>query len=310
MNRATLLASFSAAALGGALTQASRAADPLRVMTTPIDPGAEPYYAQDLGFFRDAGLDATVLSVASGAVVVNSVVAGSAEIGTANLTSLAIAFNHGIPITVVAPCAFYDSKTPTPLLLVSKNSSIRSASDLNGKTVGVAGLGTVVEWAPRIWMDKNGGDSKTLHFVEMNMPLMGDALSAGRVDASVVAEPFLSQDRSQTRVLAQVYDAIAPRFSISSFFSMTSWARANADIVARFQSVIARTAAWANTHHDQSAEILARHSKIKPEIAKNMVRIGFEERLNAKMMQPLIDLVAHYGGIDAAFPADQLIFKP
>jgi NitT/TauT family transport system substrate-binding protein len=309
MNRRRLLATLSSVSVSAGLPIWAGAAIPLQMITSPIDAGAQPYYCQDLGFFRDAGIEAEVVSLGSGAVVLNAVVAKSAQIGFANLASLAIAFKRGIPITVVAPGSFYDSRTPTSLLLVSKTSPIRTAADLNGKTIAAAGLGTIVEWAPRIWMDKNGGDSSSVRFVEMNMSVMTDAIASGRIDASVVTEPFLAEVRPQARVLAAVYDAIAPRFTIGVFFANADWAHANVDAVSRFRTAIVRSAIWANSHHDESAKILMAHSKIAPEIAQQMVRIGYEDRLNPKQMQPLIDLVARYGGMDGEFPAEQLIFK-
>lgn len=309
MNRKSLLVGSVASGLFAQTPLRGEAASQVRVITSPGDPGAEPYYAQELGFFRDAGLDVDILSAGSGAIVVNSVVAQSADIGVANLASIVIAYKHGIPLTIVAPATFYDTKTATPLLLVSKTSPIRTAADLNGKIIATAGLGTIVEWAPRLWMDKNGGDSGTVHFVEINMPIMVDAIVSGRVDAGVVVEPYLTQGLPQTRVLAQVYDAIAPHFTISGYFANLDWARANADIIARFQRAIEKAARWADSHHEESAKIVMEHTPISPDVAQKMIRVGWEDRINSASMQPLIDLVARYGGISATFPASQLIFK-
>lgn len=309
MNRRELVVSSFAASAAAALPVRALAAAPLRVATSPTDAAAQPYYAQDLGYFHDAGIDPEIVAMANGSVVVSAVVGNAVEIGFANLTSLIVAFKHGIPITVVAPGPYLDSKQPVAPLVVAKNSPIRVASDLNGKTIAVAGLGSIANYAPRLWMDKNGGDSTTAHFVEMNMSQIGGALEAGRIDAGYLIDPYLAEARSQIRVLAQVGDAIASHFTIAAFFANADWARANAATVTRFRSAIARAGTWANTHQDQSAVILAKYGKIPADALKRMIRTRFEDKLDPKDMQPVIDLVARYGGIDATFPAEQLIFK-
>ena len=74
----------------------------IRVATTPIDLGAEALYAEDLGFFRKAGLNVQLSILANG-----NVVAGGfrwfGDIGQANVVALATAHANGIPFMIVAP---------------------------------------------------------------------------------------------------------------------------------------------------------------------------------------------------------------
>ena len=57
MKRSTFVAASAAFVLA---PQLARADGPIRVMTLPIDQGAQCFYAQDLGMFKKAGLDAQV----------------------------------------------------------------------------------------------------------------------------------------------------------------------------------------------------------------------------------------------------------
>lgn len=310
MKRSHVLGGLAGALGAVACPAALRAAAPVRVVTTALDASAEPFYAADMGFFRDAGVDVLVNSTSNGAVVSTAVAGNAADIGFANLMSVAVAFKRGIPFTVIAPGSYYDSRVPTSLLVVPKGSPITQARELNGKTIAAAGLRTITEFAPRVWMDKHGGDSSTVRFVEMNNPQILDALLTGRIDAAVLAEPFLEASKPVARTLAPAYDAIAPRFLVGVFFAHLDWAKSNPNVVARFEQAIVRTAAWANTHHRQSGDILVKFSKLNPAVVQKMLRIGYETKLDPAEMQPMIDVLARYGGIPQAFPADQIIFKP
>lgn len=307
MKRSRFLAGAATAA---ALPSVARGAAPVRLITTTIDPSAEPFYAQDMGFFRDAGVDVQVNATSNGAVVSTAIAGNAADVGFANLMSVAVAYKRGIPFTAIAAGSYYDARVPTSLLVVPKDSPAKKASDLNGKIIAAAGLRTITEYAPRIWMDKNGGDSSTVRFVEMNNPQILDALASGKVDAAILAEPFLESSKTVARTLGRAYDAIAPRFLVGVFFAHLDWAKANADVVARFQQAMYKTAAWANAHHRESGEILVKYSKLDPAVVQRMLRIGYETRMDPTEMQPMIDVLARYGGIPQGFPAEQIIFKP
>ncbi len=284
--------------------------DPLHVASIPLDAGAEAYYAYDLGYFRDAGIDAQVDSIPSGAAILAAVAGGSVDVGFSNLISIAVAFKHNVPVTLLAPGSLYTASIPTSVLMVPKDSPAKTARDLNGKTFGVNGLKTITQYAPEWWMDKNGGDSSTVKFVEMTFPQIIEALGATRIDAAIVADPFIAQAKPAARILADAYDAIGTRYIIGCWFSTTQWAAAHPDLAKRFAQVIARTAQWANTHKPQSGAILAKYGKMDPAVAATMLRVDYAPQFVTAEMQPVIDLVARYGGLPATFPADQLIYRP
>ena len=187
---------------------------------------------------------------------------------------------------------------------------MKTARDLNGKTLAVNGLKTITQYAPELWIDKNGGDSTTVKFVEMTFPQIVEALGSNRIDAAIVADPFIAQAKPAARILADAYDAIGSRYIIGCWFSTTQWAQAHSALAGRFAQAIARTAQWANTHKPQSGAILAKYSKMDPAVAATMLRVDYAPRFVKSEMQPVIDLVARYGGLPASFPADELIYKP
>jgi NitT/TauT family transport system substrate-binding protein len=191
-------------------------------------------------------------------------------------------------------------------LIVPASSSIKTAKDLTGKTIGIPALKTISEYAPRNWIDKNGGDASTVRFLELPFPAMADALAAGRIDAAWVTEPFLSSNKRNSRVLGYGFDSIARSFLISSWFATESWARAHADAVARFAGAVVKAGAWANRNPGPSADILATNLKIDPATLATMARTRFGDTLAVAAIQPQIDVAAHYG-LFPAFPASELL---
>jgi NitT/TauT family transport system substrate-binding protein len=311
MNRRNALAGLGAGIAAAAAPRSAFAAnDALHIASIPLDAGAEAYYAYDMGYFRDAGIDATVESIPSGAAILAAVAGGAVDVGFANLISIAVAYKHNVPVTLLAPGSLYTASIPTSVLMVPQNSPAKTARDLNGKTLAVNGLKTITQYAPELWIDKNGGDSTTVKFVEMTFPQIVEALGSNRIDAAIVADPFIAQAKPAARILADAYDAIGSRYIIGCWFSTTQWANAHSAVAGRFAQAIARTAQWANTHKPQSGAILAKYSKMDPAVAATMLRVDYAPRFVKSDMQPVIDLVARYGGLPASFPADELIYKP
>jgi NitT/TauT family transport system substrate-binding protein len=304
-----LLAAFIAAfVLLSVMSPAQSQTATIKVATIPIDVGAEVFYAQDQGFFKADGLDAQIQSITNGPAIAAAVASGSVDIGFSNLVSLATAFKRGVPITIIAPAGLYSSSAPTSVCVVAPNSPIKTAKDLNGKTFATNGLKNISEFGPRAWMDKNGGDSSTVKWVEMPFAEMPGALAAGHIDAALLAEPNATEGKSQTRLLSKCYDGVANSFMISAYFTTTSWANAHLSLVRKFQDAIRKTAAWANKNHDKTALILVREAKMNPDIASKMYRAVYPESLDPKLMQPVIDVTAKYGLLSAPFPVSEMIF--
>lgn len=310
ITRRTILAALGAGVAAATLPAPARAADALKIATIPLDAGAEAYYAADLGYFRDAGIEATIDPIASGAAIASAVASGAIDIGFSNLISIAAAYKKNIPFTLLAPGSLYTATIPTSVLMVPLNSPAKTAKDLNGKTFGVNGLKTITQYAPQLWIDKNGGDSTTVKFVEMTFPAIIESLGANRIDAAIVADPFIAQAKANARILSNAYDAIGARYIIGCWFTTKQWAGAHQDLAARFAQVIAKTALWANAHKPQSGAILAKYAKMDPAVAASMLRVDYAQRFTVPDMQPVIDLAARYGGLPATFPADELVYKP
>jgi NitT/TauT family transport system substrate-binding protein len=308
MNRQHALGLIGAGLATAAFPAGAGAATAIRLTTLPVDGTALAFYANDLNYFQDAGLDVTISTVPNGAVITAGVTSNSIDIGWSNIISLAAAHSRGLPVMIIGAGGMSVSGSLATQLMVRKDSPIRTAADLNGKTIATTGLADVGQLAPEIWMDKNGGKSSTAKFLEVPFPQIPAALEAGRVDAGWLAEPFIHQAEPFARTLATCFDDVAPRWMLGAWFATPAYISANRAAVDAFRTVITKTAIWANANQDKSAVILAKYSHLDPAVVKSMHRITYATRPEAALIQPAIDLSARYGVIAAPFPAQELLY--
>jgi NitT/TauT family transport system substrate-binding protein len=309
MNRQHALGLIGAG-LATAAPLGASAATAVRLTTLPVDGTALAFYANDLNYFQDAGLDVTIQTVANGAAITASVISNSIDIGWSNIISLAAAFKRGLPVSIIGAGGMSVNGSLATQLMVRKDSPIHTAADLSGKVIGTTGLADVGQLAPELWVDKNGGKASAVKFVEVPFPQLPAALEAGRVDAAWLAEPFIHAAEPFARTLATCFDTVAPRWMLGAWFATPAFISANRGVVDVFRTVITKTATWANANHDQSALILAKYSHLDPAVVKAMHRITYATHPEAALIQPAIDLAARYGAIPASFPAQELMFSP
>jgi NitT/TauT family transport system substrate-binding protein len=280
----------------------------VRVAAAPLDTLGNVYYAQDLGYLKDAGLTVEFVSGQNAATGVAALAGGSADVAAGAIASMATAYTHGIGLKLIAPGGMSVEASRDNVLLVKGDSAIRTGADLNGKTVGIAGLKTLQQTAVMAWMDHHGGDSKTVKFVEIPFPQICQSVKDGRIDAGAVVEPFIASC-SDVRSLGNVLDGISAHFIVVAYAASDAWLAANPQVAKKFAAALVKAAAWGNTHPKESADILAKYAKLDPATITTMARAVYATTLDPALVQPVIDSSVKYGGLDRAFPARELIWN-
>jgi len=266
-------------------------------------------YAVKAGLFKQAGLNVQMTVLPTGAAGQAAVAGGAAQFALSSLIGVLAAHEKGIPFTLVAPAGVVTSDVPYSQFVVKADSPIKTGRDLNGKTIGAAGLKDMDTVAIMNWVDQNGGDSKTLKFVEMSASVSLAAIEEGRIDGADLNTPTLTRglEGGKIRSLAQIFDGIAPRFANTGWFTMTDYATKNRAIVEKFARVIGEANAYCNAHHADTVALVAENAKIDPAVVGRMARITFGDYLRPADIQPLINVAAKYGAISKPFDARALI---
>ena len=307
MNRKSMLRLAGVTGLSGLMPAVpASAADTIRIVSFPIDTGLEVLYGQSAGITDQAGLSIQSQMMNFGAASQSALLGGTVDVVNSNVASLAIAREKGFPLVLLASGGLYSAKEPTSVLMVPKDSRAKTARDFNGKVVAVNGLNSLSQFAAEAWVDKNGGDSKSVHWIDMPFSEMVPAMASHRIDAALVAEPQVTMAKDSANVLAKAYDAIAPRFVISVWVTTAAWASANPDLARRFAAMVYRTASWANSHRAQTGEVLVKNTRLDPSLVRTMNRITFAESGDPALLKPQIDACLKYGAIAKPIAPEEL----
>jgi len=282
---------------------------PLRLAMVANDTSTPALYAARAGLFRRAGLDVDFEVTRSGAAATAAVAGGAVQLGFSSLVTLIEAHARGIPFTLIAPGGLYTSDVPYAVFIVRKDASYKTAADFNGKTIAVQALKDLNNVAMMAWMDQNGGDWRSVKFVELPLGAMPPAIEEGRVDGANSGEPYLTTALADGKIrgFTQIFDAIAKRFLIAAYFTTEEWAARNREVVTRFAQAIRDASLFCNGHHLETVAMVSTFSGIDQAIVARMARVLFPDYLIGRDIQPLIDLAAKYQTIDRRFDAQELV---
>src|ERR1019366_630483 len=182
-------------------------ADKIRFGVVGVEESALPYYAQEKGLFRAAGLNVEISILPNGGSVTQGILGGALDIGVTNSGSLSSAFIRGLPLYMLACGAVYAPRSPISHLAVGK-AGITSAKELTGKTFAVSTLHDMIQGTVLAWIEKNGGDWKAINFVELPPPQMAGAIVAKRIDGGAIVEPFFTASKNDLFNLGYNYSAV------------------------------------------------------------------------------------------------------
>jgi NitT/TauT family transport system substrate-binding protein len=269
-------------------------------------------YAIGAGLFRRAGLDVSFQPLSSGSAIAAAVLGGSIDIGKSGTTTLVNAHERNVPITIVAPASIYDEHVPpVSALVVAPDSPIRTAKDLNGQTVAVGSLRGLEQICISGWVDRNGGDSSTLHFLDMPLSAMREAFETHRIVAGMMSYPALADALAagKVRILGRATEGIGPHYLATAWFTSIPWAQAHPAEVATFARVMREAAAYVNAHPAEMVPMMSQFTSIPAARFAGMPQPQTGLALNAAELQPVIDASAKYHAIAKPFPAAELLFS-
>jgi ABC-type nitrate/sulfonate/bicarbonate transport system substrate-binding protein len=308
MQRNAFLASLGALSVAGRPATAATALATIRAAAT-LDDDATPYiYAMQSGLFRRYGIEADLQRAVNGASIAAGVLGGSFEVGKSGVTTLSSAHARGVPLVWIAPAGEYDSSQPGRVALVTRtDSAIKTGADLNGKTIGVSGINDVFSLGVRAWTDQHGGDSATLKLTEIPMSQAALAAETGRLDATVVIEPFLqlAVAGGKVRAVCDPISGIATHFMQSAWFTSVDFAAKNPDAIDHFIHAMREASAYANAHHAETASMVLKFINIDVPMTS---RIPLGVRFNPAQMQSVVDLQLRYKMLPAAFDVRDVLY--
>ena len=286
----------------------------IRMATLPVTNYTPLAVARDLGFFKEESLNVSWTIVNQGAVAVEAVFGGSAEIGGSSMFEPMVARGNGLDLVFIAASSRIRSTQPDNSGLVVRNAdTIKSAKDLVGKKVS-AGLLKGVNHVHMIeWLQKNGADPASVTFLEIPFPQMADALFQNRLDAVWNVEPFLTfmMQSGNARVIAYPYQENIPNMDITCYFAKEAWVKANPDVARRFRRAIDKASEQLikATKSERDGWVV-KWSNMKPEVVAAMNLPEFTTQFNVASLRANLDLAVKQKMVKQGFDVNAMIWNP
>jgi NitT/TauT family transport system substrate-binding protein len=303
-------------ALGGAVALPHRARaqalTKIRCAQPPGTAAAIIVYAQNAGIFRKYGLDVELVKMNSGAAIIAALAGGSVDVGNGSTFSVVTAYAHGIPAQIVAGGPVYQpsAKVPYGMILVGKNSPLKTAADLNGKTFGLSvAKGDLNAVTTQAWVEQHGGDWSTVKVLELPQDAMVAAVDAGRIDAFTIQSPgtAIALSSGKVRLFGRPYDAVGRQFSIAAWYALSKWSSDSPQIARAFEQAVGESSRYANSHGEQIMPLMAQFAGVETTVLEAAARAPFTDRADPADFQAIIDLEVKYKVIDKGFDAKDFI---
>ena len=309
--RTTFLAGSAAAAVAGSVFRpaAAQAATTIRVVYIPIVDELPLYVGVDQGFFQKRNLDVSGTPVPNQGVLISALQSGSAEMGSSVLVSMLPAQEAGISLAAVACCTSF----PQPKnvgMLARTDSGIKSAKDLAGKKVAVAGLKSFFHVMALRYLAEKNVSPNGVTFVEVPFPQMPDLLKAGQIDVAIIVDPFYHKILDDK--IGYQWDefmATVPNGTIVDCYATTKdWAVKNVAAVHAFRDALTEAIAYIKANNASALASLQKWTKVPPAVAAETLDPTFTVPVSAGQIQWWIDLAKKQGLITSNInPRDMLV---
>jgi len=279
----------------------------LRIGSSPDVTAVPILYALKSGMYKKAGIDLEIIKMSSGSAVMAALVGGAVDLGKSSSFGTLIAIAKGVPITVIGNLAYWDADKPDIALIVMANSPIKSAKDLEGKTLGASALQDINALTTLEWIDQQGIDKASVKYVEIPASATLAAMEQDRIVGSTVYEPFLSTflATGKVRILGYPYNAVGRKFSDALLFADSKWAADHRDIVQRFLQVSQDASVYVAAHENETAGLIGEFGGVNPSIPIRTPGRGII--LDPLDVQRVLDILYKFKQIPKALAAKDVI---
>ncbi|WP_374191425.1 ABC transporter substrate-binding protein [Planomonospora sp. ID82291] len=281
---------------------------PHLVVGSMLIPDAAPLHiAQRSGLFAAEGLTVEIETVQGGGYAIPKLVGGSMDVAILNYITAIKAHSQDVKLALIADG--YQAAPETFLLMVAKDSPVRSPADLRGKTIAVATLRSIGTLTVEVALKAHGLTAEDVTMVEIPLPNMPAALKAGTVDALWMTEPFITAAGTSlgARKIYDVMSGPTADFPIAGWGTSATFAAKNPKTVAAFQRAMARAQHLAASNREAVTAILPTYTKINEETAKIITLGRFPTTLERQRLQRVADTMTEYRYLDKPVDVSEML---
>jgi len=298
-----------------AVATASPTPKPIRTLKVgylPLTDFLGMYAAIEQGYMAEEGLKLELQAMAGGATIIPAIVGGSLDFGISNYVSVIVANGQGLKIKAFSDSAYGSKASPPFAIITKKGSAIKTGKDLNGKKVAVNTRNGIVHVGVQEWIERNGGDPKSVQYVELPFPQMPPAITNGSVDAAAPTEPFVTVSTSQdAQVLSYYLTDLRDNCAIAGFISTEDWITKNRDAAAAFHRANTKGMDWVSKNDATARQYAAKYANLDPAIAAKINLATLRSTPLVEAVQFWVDMSKKWGLLAATstLKAEDLFVK-
>ena len=257
----------------------------VRIAASNAATQAEAYYADQLGYFKSAGITVTLSSAARSAETLAGVARGDIDIASATVQGIANAIIHNIPLRIIALGTIY-VEPPALGLYVAKDSTVRTASDLETAVLGVNSLNDTQSLGLWQWMADNKVDSSKVKILEIPFASMAAAIKRKDITACCMVEPFSTAARDDVRAVPGVYASLGKHWALGVWYARTEYIEKNPALTRHVAAALYETAKHVNANPASVEAMLVTYTKIPIETIRAIVKPVFAEKVERSSIEP------------------------
>jgi len=283
----------------------------ITVGTSPAILNVSLYYAAQSGIFTKNGLKATPDVLSSGQAATPLLLNGQIQFAANDPVGVITAISQNVPVVFVAAAGYPSTDPSKDITGLLVKPSIKTAADLNGKTIAVNALGGNLELAAKAAIDKAGGNSSSIKFVVMSLPSMNAAVESGKVAGAVDSEPFITAGKSSgLSDLLSVASTAEPGVPTVVYMTSQSYAASHPDVVNKFiASLNASAAALAKSPATVRSVAVKSTGAASSLMAKSNIPVFSTAPLSVSSLDQLQNLMLKYKLLTKKIDLSKYIFN-
>ena len=256
--------------------------------------GLPPFYsnglyhvATDQGFWKDEGLEVSLVEFNGAPQVNEALLAGSVQFGHGGVGPAIALVARGGRVLSISSEAYADTTAPPELIVVAKDSPYTDVKQLAGKKVGVHAKGTLSHILLEQVKRRLGIQMIVL---EIPAPSQYVGLSRGDIDAVVNETPFPEQMKAQGAkyLYGMPNKEVVPALAITQTLVSREYAEKNRDVVVKVTKVVIRAARWAMDHPTETRTIISKRRGYDQKVIDLIHPRSFKWSRNGTHMMPSI----------------------
>jgi NitT/TauT family transport system substrate-binding protein len=277
----TALSALVLVAVGPAGAQAPRK---VKLGLLKLTASAPLFVGVERGYFKEYGVEPELVFFQAAQPIAVALASGDLDVGATGLTAgLYNIVAGGVRLWIVADKGReWPDHTLTSLVVRRElyEAGARTLRDLKGKKIGITQIGSTLHYNVGRCLEKEGMTAADVELVPLQaLPALSDALTAGRVDAVMIPEPFVSRLKATGagRVILNTGDTLP--WQIATIFYSDRFAKDRARAVAFMKGYVKASRAYfdavladkSGPAYDDVVAVTARYTGASPEL----IRKGF-----------------------------------